>query len=71
MADHQEDLVVILGSEYNPSQHLWLRNHARRVVCGIANDVEDARQLLNTLGLLDDSRISTVDGIGVPQKRPN
>jgi len=59
MVVQPKDLHRILGSEYNPTQDDWVREHARKIVCGLAKDATDARFILETIGLLDDSGVST------------
>jgi hypothetical protein len=62
------DLFKVLGNEYVSCQHEWVINHARRIVCGAAKDVADARYLLEVIGLLDDSGISVSDSTTESEK---
>lgn len=61
MVVQPKDLHRILGSEYSPSQDDWVREHARHIVCGLAKDATDAQFLLESIGLLNDSGVSTSD----------
>jgi hypothetical protein len=59
MVVEPKDLHRILGSEYNPTQDDWVREYARHIVCGFATDSKDAQFLLEAIGLLNDSGVST------------
>lgn len=56
----------ILTTDYLAKQDDWVRNKARLYICAMANDAQDAEMLLQTLGLLHDTRASDSDSINEP-----